>query len=176
MGWTPPSQRHQRADAEVSSQLTEDGSVTMNAATATIDLAQHVVQVPGVHVRGKVVLRRQRRHEQMGRFLVNIPPCLNGTEACASSHRWGRPLERFGHAVRLMAPQFVTPNVTTKESDSADAEPSCEAVSRPTMRFVPIRSIEQQAVLSVHRGRRSSPRCPRRRRIRSAVCRASLVR
>jgi transposase len=84
---------------------------------------------------------------------VKLPPCLIGMEACASSHHWGRTLERFGHAVRLMAPQFVKPYVKTNKNDAADAEAICEAVSRQNMRFVPIKSIEQQAILSVHRVR-----------------------
>jgi len=84
---------------------------------------------------------------------VNLPPCLIGMEACASSHHWGRTLQRFGHTVRLMAPQFVKPYVKTNKNDAADAEAICEAVVRPNMRFVPIKSIEQQAILSVHRVR-----------------------
>jgi len=109
--------------------------------------------VHGVDARGKVVLRRQLRREQVARFFVKLPPCLIGMEACASSHHWGRTLERFGHAVRLMAPQFVKPYVKTNKNDAADAEAICEAVSRQNMRFVPIKSIEQQAILSVHRVR-----------------------
>jgi transposase len=89
----------------------------------------------------------------VARFFVKLPPCLIGMEACASSHHWGRTLERFGHAVRLMAPQFVKPYVKTNKNDAADAEAICEAVSRQNMRFVPIKSIEQQAILSVHRVR-----------------------
>jgi transposase len=125
----------------------------MNITTVGIDLAKSVFQVHGVDARGKAVLRRQLRREQVAAFFVNLPPCLIGMEACASSHYWGRTLERFGHTVRLMAPQFVKPYVKTNKNDAADAEAICEAVSRPSMRFVPIKSIEQQAVLSVHRVR-----------------------
>jgi transposase len=125
----------------------------MNITTVGIDLAKNVFQVHGVDARGKVVLRRQLRREQVARFFVKLPPCLIGMEACASSHHWGRTLERFGHAVRLMAPQFVKPYVKTNKNDAADAEAICEAVSRQNMRFVPIKSIEQQAILSVHRVR-----------------------
>jgi transposase len=125
----------------------------MNITTVGIDLAKSVFQVHGVDARGKAVLRRQLRREQVAAFFVNLPPCLIGMEACASAHHWGRMLERFGHTVRLMAPQFVKPYVKTNKNDAADAEAICEAVSRPSMRFVPIKSIEQQAVLSVHRVR-----------------------
>jgi len=125
----------------------------MNITTVGIDLAKNVFQVHGIDARGKVVLRRQLRREQVVVFFVNLPPCVIGMEACASSHHWGRTLERFGHTVRLMAPQFVKPYVKTNKNDAADAEAICEAVSRPNMRFVPIKSIEQQAVLSVHRVR-----------------------
>ena len=125
----------------------------MDITTIGIDLAKNVFQVHGVNARGKVVLRKQLGRAQMAEFFVNLPPCLIGMEACASAHHWGRTLERFGHRVRLMAPQFVKPYVKTNKNDVADAEAICEAVGRPSMRFVPIKSIEQQAVLSVHRVR-----------------------
>jgi transposase len=125
----------------------------MNITTVGIDLAKNVFQVHGVDARGKVVLRRQLRREQVARFFVNLPSCLVGMESCASAHHWGRTLERFGHTVRLMAPQFVKPYVKANKNDVADAEAICEAVGRPNMRFVPIKSIEQQGILSVHRVR-----------------------
>lgn len=125
----------------------------MNITTVGIDLAKSVLQVHGVDARGKVVLRRQLRREQVARYFGNLAPCLIGMEACASAHHWGRTLERFGHTVRLMAPQFVKPYVKANKNDVADAEAICEAVGRPNMRFVPIKSIEQQGILSVHRVR-----------------------
>ena len=125
----------------------------MKITTVGIDLAKNVFQVHAVDERGKTVLRRQLRREQVTAFFVNLAPCLIGMEACASAHHWGRVLQRFGHTVRLMAPQFVKPYVKTNKNDVADAEAICEAVSRPNMRFVPIKSIEQQAILSVHRVR-----------------------
>ena len=103
----------------------------MNITTVGIDLAKNVFQVHGVDARGKVVLRKQLKREQVARFFVNLPPCLIGMEACASAHHWGRKLERFGHTVRLMAAQFVKPYVKTNKNDVADAEAICEAVSRP---------------------------------------------
>jgi transposase len=125
----------------------------MNITTVGIDLAKNVFQVHGVDARGKVVLRKQLRRAQVAVFFGNLPPCLIGMEACASAHHWGRTLERFGHAVRLMASQFVKPYVKTNKNDAADAEAICEAVGRQNMRFVPIKSVEQQAILSVHRVR-----------------------
>jgi transposase len=88
-----------------------------------------------------------------GAFFANLPPCLIGMEACGSAHYWARKLEALGHTVKLMAPQFVKPYVKTNKNDAADAEAICEAVTRPTMRFVPIKNGEQQAVLAVHRAR-----------------------
>lgn len=125
----------------------------MKITTVGIDLAKNVFQVHAVDERGKAVLRKQLRRDQLTAFFVNLAPCLIGMEACASAHHWGRVLQRFGHTVRLMAPQFVKPYVKTNKNDVADAEAICEAVSRPNMRFVPIKSIEQQAILSVHRVR-----------------------
>lgn len=125
----------------------------MKITTVGVDLAKNVFQVHAVDERGKAVLRKQLRREQVAAFFANLPPCLIGMEACGSAHHWGRTLQRFGHSVRLMAPQFVKPYVKTNKNDAADAEAICEAVSRPNMRFVPIKSIEQQAILSVHRVR-----------------------
>ena len=125
----------------------------MNITAVGIDLAKNVFQVHAVDARGKVVLRRQLRRAQVAGFFANMPPCLIGMEACASAHHWGRTFERFGHTVRLMASQFVKPYVKTNKNDVADAEAICEALGRHSMRFVPIKSVEQQAILSVHRVR-----------------------
>ena len=125
----------------------------MKITTIGIDLAKNVFQVHGVDERGKNVLRKQLRRSQMALFFANLPPCLIGMEACASAHHWGRKLQSHGHTVRLMASQFVKPYVKTNTNDAADAEAICEAVGRANMRFVPIKSVEQQAILSVHRVR-----------------------
>jgi transposase len=125
----------------------------MKITTVGIDLAKNLFQVHGVDERGKAVLRKQLRRAQVTVFFANLPPCVVGMEACASAHYWGRTLSRFGHTVRLMASQFVKPYVKTNKNDAADAEAICEAVGRANMRFVPIKSIEQQAILSVHRVR-----------------------
>lgn len=110
-------------------------------------------QVHGVNERGKAVLRKQLKRDQVAPFFANLPPCLVGIEACASAHHWARKLQTLGHTVRLMAPQFVKPYVKSNKNDAADAEAICEAVSRPAMRFVPIKNIEQQSALSLHRVR-----------------------
>jgi transposase len=125
----------------------------MKITTVGIDLAKNVFQVHGIDARGKAVLRKQLRRAQVAVFFGNLPPCVIGMEACASAHHWARTLQRFGHTVRLMAPQFVKPYVKTNKNDVADAEAICEAVGRMNMRFVPIKNIEQQAILSVHRVR-----------------------
>ncbi len=88
-------------------------------------------------------------------FFAQLPTCLVGMEACASAHHWARKLQGLGHVVRLIAPQFVKAYVKSNENDAADAEAICEAVRRPTMRFVPVKNIEQQAVLALHRVRQS---------------------
>lgn len=121
--------------------------------TVGIDLAKNVFAVHGVDARGKVVLKKPLKREQMLPFFANLQPCLIGLEACGSAHFWARKLQALGHTVRLMAPQFVKPYVKTNKHDAADAEAICEAVTRPSMRFVPIKNGEQQAVLALHRAR-----------------------
>lgn len=125
----------------------------MKVTTAGIDLAKNVFQVHGVDEHGKTVLRKQLKREQMALFFANLPTCLIGMEACGSAHHWARKLQSLGHTVRLVAPQFVKPYVKTNKHDAADAEAICEAVGRPNMRFVPVKSVEQQAVLALHRVR-----------------------
>ena len=125
----------------------------MKITTVGIDLAKDVFQVHGVDAHGKAVLRKQLKRKDVMSFFANLEPCLIGMEACGSSHYWARKLAALGHTVRLMAPQFVKPYVKTNKSDRNDAEAICEAVARPNMRFVPVKTGEQQAVLSVHRAR-----------------------
>lgn len=125
----------------------------MKLTTIGIDLAKNVFQVHGVDERGKAVLKKQLKREQMAAFFANLTPCLIGMEACGSAHFWANKLQAMGHAVKLMAPQFVKSYVKTNKNDAADAEAICEAVSRPNMRFVPIKQGEQQAVLALHRAR-----------------------
>lgn len=125
----------------------------MKITTVGIDLAKNVFQVHGVDERGKAVLRKQLKREQMVVFFVNLPPCLIGMEACGSAHYWARKLQEMGHTVRLMAPQYVKPYVKGNKNDAADAEAICEAVGRANMRFVPIKNVAQQSVLALHRVR-----------------------
>ena len=125
----------------------------MKMRTIGIDLAKSVFQVHGVDTLGKAVFKKQTKGDQMVTFFTNLMPCLIGMEACGSAHFWARKLQAMGHTVWLMAPQFVKPYVKTNKNDMADAEAICEAVSRPNMRFVPIKDVDQQAVLAVHRVR-----------------------
>jgi transposase len=107
-------------------------------------LAKNVFQIHGVDKRGKTVLRKQLRRDQLVSFFANLPACLIGFEACGGAHHWGRKLQALGYTVRLMAPQFVKPYIKSNKTDAADAEAICEAVSRPSMRFVPLKNVEQQ--------------------------------
>ncbi len=125
----------------------------MKVTTIGMDLAKNVFQIHGVDARDKVVMRKQLRRDQVSEFFAKLPPCLVGMEACGGAHHWARKLQDFGHTVRLMAPQFVKPYVKSNKNDAADAEAICEAVTRPNMRFVPVKSVEQQAVLALHRVR-----------------------
>lgn len=128
----------------------------MNITTVGIDLAKNVFQLHGVDARGKAVLRKTLKRKQMMSFLVQLPPCLIGMEACGSAHFWARKLTELGHTVKLMAPQFVKPYVKTNKNDARDAEAICEAVARLNMRFVPLKSVEQQGLLAMHRARDSA--------------------
>ena len=125
----------------------------MKITTVGIDLAKNVIQVHGVDERGKAVVKKQLKRDQVLPFFANLSPSRIGMEACASAHYWARKLEAYGHTVKLMAPQFVKPYVKTNKNDVADAEAICEAVARPNMRFVAIKNAEQQAVLALHRVR-----------------------
>jgi len=122
----------------------------MKIKTIGIDLAKDVFQLHGVDEFGNMVLRKQVKRAQLAIFFSNLPVCLVGMEACSGAHYWARKLQSMGHTVRLMAPQFVKPYVKTNKSDAADPEAICEAVTRPNMRYVPVKNIEQQAVLALH--------------------------
>ena len=125
----------------------------MKITTVGVDLAKRLFQVHGVDERGTPVLRKQLKRSQVLSFFANLTSCLIGMEACCGAHHWARQLQKLGHTVKLMAPQFVKPYVKTNKNDVADAEAICEAVARPTMRFVPMKNGEQQAVLALHRAR-----------------------
>ena len=121
--------------------------------TIGVDLAKNIFQVHGVDAEGVVVVCRQLRRGQVLPFFKKHRPCLIGMEACATSHHWARQLTELGHEVKLMPPRYVKPYVKRGKNDAADAEAICEAVTRPTMRFVSVKSTEQQSVLMLHRTR-----------------------
>jgi len=119
-----------------------------------LDLAKSVFQVHGVNAQGEVVLRRRLTRGQLLKLFEKLPPCLIGMEACASAHHWARELAGLGHEVKLMPAQYVKPYVKRGKNDAADAEAICEAVTRPTMRFVGVKSPDQQATMMLHRVRK----------------------
>lgn len=123
----------------------------MTIARVGVDLAKLVFQVHGVNRAEKVQQRKQLRRSQMLDYFGKLEPCLIGMEACSSAHYWARELSKFGHDVRLMAPQFVKPYVKSGKNDANDAEAICEAVGRPSMRFVAIKTVEQQVIQAEHR-------------------------
>lgn len=125
----------------------------MEISTIGLDLAKNVFQVHGIDAAGAVVVRKALRRAQVLPFFAKLSPCLVGIEACGTSHHWARELTNLGHEVRLMPPAYVKPYVKRGKNDAVDAEAICEAVTRPTMRFVPVKSREQQAALSLHRAR-----------------------
>jgi transposase len=121
--------------------------------TIGFDIAKSVFQVHGVDAAGEVLIRRQLKRRNVLKFFQELPPCLVGIEACASSHHWSRELQVLGHTVRLMPPAYVKPYVKRQKNDAADAEAICEAVTRATMRFVETKTPEQQSCLMLHRTR-----------------------
>ena len=125
----------------------------MQITTIGLDLAKRVFQVHAVDASGDVVVRKALRRSQVLPFFTKLPPCLIGIEACGTSHHWTRELTKLGHEVRMMPPAYVKPYVKRGKNDAVDAEAICEAVTRPTMRFVAMKSAEQQAALSLHRTR-----------------------
>lgn len=124
-----------------------------NITTIGIDIAKRIFQVHGVDKNSKTVLKKKLMRDQLLTFMANLPKCLVGMETCGGANYWAREISKLGHEVKLMAPQFVKPYVKTNKNDQADSKAICEAVSRPNMRFVPIKSVEQQEILSIHRVR-----------------------
>ena len=125
----------------------------MNITTIGLDIAKRVFQAHGIDACGKAVLRRKLQRAEVLEFFKGLAPCLVGIEAFGTSHHWAREIRALGHDVRLMPASYVKPYVKRGKTDAADAEAICEAVTRPTMRFVPVKSAEQQAVLMLHRTR-----------------------
>jgi transposase len=135
-------------DVEVS---TTEQETSMNIVRIGLDLAKYVFHLYGVDERGKVVLRKTLRRPGVAPFFANLPRCVVGMEASNGAHYWAKTLSEFGHDVRLISPQFVTPYVKSSKNDRNDAEAICEAVGRPNMRFVSVKSAEQLAIQAVHR-------------------------
>jgi transposase len=125
----------------------------MTTTTLGIDLAKSVFQLHGVNAQGAIVLQKKRRRGAVLSFLGKLKPCPIGMEACATSHYWAREIAALGHTVRLIPPSYVKPYVKRQKNDAADAEAICEAVARPNMRFVAVKTEEQQGVLVLHRSR-----------------------
>ena len=121
--------------------------------TVGLDLAKSVFQVHGINDEGKILVRKRLRRADVVPFFEQLPRCLVGLEACASAHHWARAIAALGHTVRLMPPAYVKPYVKRGKTDAADAEAICEAVTRPTMRFVALKTEEQQATLMLHKTR-----------------------
>lgn len=123
----------------------------MNIKTLGIDIAKNLFELHGIDMNGKTVLKKRASREKLPEIMAQMPKCLIGLEACGGSHYWARKFREMGHDARLMNPQFVKPYVKSNKNDSHDAEAICEAVQRPSMRFVGIKSTEQQDVLAIHR-------------------------
>lgn len=118
-----------------------------------LDIAKNVFELHGRNGAGEVVLRRTLKRSNVAKELAKLPPAVIGMEACGSAHHWARVVSKIGHDVRLMPPAYVKPYVQRNKNDAIDAAACCEAVGRPTMRFVPIKTVDQQAALSLHRSR-----------------------
>lgn len=148
------SQRHRDVPKwKGSDHLTEVEESAMKCKTVGLDIAKNIFQIHAVDVNGKTVLRKQLKRDKVLECFANMPPCLIGLEACSGAHYWARELIKLGHDARLISPQFVKPYVKGNKNDANDAEAICEAVGRPSMRFVPLKSLEQQDIQLLHRVR-----------------------
>src|ERR1700731_1382773 len=155
MGWPQPSlfttaSAWARMEMK-SSQPRSEGGSKMDVRTLGIDLAKNLFHVHGVDGQGRTVVLRQLRRRQLLPFLAQLQPCLVAMEACGGAHFWAREIAERGHEVRLMSPRFVRPYVKSNKNDARDAEAICEAVGRPSMRFVAVKSQAQQDMLAMHR-------------------------
>lgn len=154
MGWTAPDPTASHcAKVVLSIGPPGKGAAAMQVSTVGLDIAKNLFQVHGVDADGRTVLRRKVRRDQLTKLFAGLAPCLIGIEACATAHHWARELAALGHEVRLMPPTYVKAYVKRNKNDAADAEAICEAVTRPTMRFVPVKSAAAQSILMLHRAR-----------------------
>src|SRR5256714_10907638 len=152
MGWMAPL-RHRGAKLVFLKNHQEKEPSMSEITTIGLDLAKHVFQVHGVDAEGTTVVRKRLRRGQVLAFFSRIPRCVVGLEACATADYWARELGAIGHEVRLMPAQYVKAYIKRNKPDAADAEAICEAVGRPTTRFVPVKTADQQAAVLLHRGR-----------------------
>ena len=155
MRWTAPTLRHQSAIGWLRRSKPHRGEPsTGEVSTIGLDIAKSVLQFFTASMRdGAVVIRKRVGRLKVLEFFANLPPCLVGMEACATAHQWARELRKLGHDTRLMPPTYVKAYVKRGKNDAADAAAICEAVTRPSMCFVPIKSVEQQSALMLHRTR-----------------------
>lgn len=149
MRWNGPLRQHQSANVVVVVNATRRDRSVKDVTTIGLDLAKHVFQAFGADADGTPLFNRKLRRAEVLRFFEKLPPCMVGMEACASAHYWAREIAAFGHDVRLLPPQYVKPFVKRGKTDAADAEAISEAVTRKTMRFVPVKTAEQQAAVMV---------------------------
>lgn len=124
-----------------------------NIKVLGIDLAKNVFQIHGTDNKGKCVLRKRLSRAKLKEFIANLSPCIIGIEACGGSHYWGRYFKQNGHEVKMMSPQFVKPYVKSNKNDRNDSEAIAEACMRPNMRFVPVKTTDQQDILAIHKAR-----------------------
>src|SRR6266571_6901481 len=137
------------SDATMSPQ--ETSPMKQEMSVLGIDIAKHVLHAVGMDERGKIVLRKRLSRHDLMPFLAKLPPVRIGMEACGGAHYWARRFRDHGHEVKRMAPQFVKPSVKSNKNDMRDAEGLGEAVTRPTMRFVPTKEVDQQDIQALHR-------------------------
>lgn len=142
----------------------------MEITTGGLDVAKQVFPVHGVDGQGNIVVRKQLRRKEVVAYCTNLPACALGLEAGSRSHYWARRLQGLGQRVKLRAPQFVGPYVKTNKNEAREAEAICEAVTRPTLRLVPIKTAEQQAMLALHRARKGLSKPVRPKQSNCAVC------
>src|SRR3954471_21840394 len=153
MRWTPPADGIEVPAWKWCATTTKAGDVRMQITTVGLDIAKNLFQVHGADAQGRPVLKRKLARGKVLEFFATLPACLVGLEACGAAHYWARELAKLGHTVRLMPPQYVKPYVKTNKHDAADAEAIREAVTRPGVRFVPVKNEGQQALLTLHRVR-----------------------